>query len=584
MAPGTEIYSTWPIISGENPAFHYSSGSSMSAPLVAGLAGLVISKYPNLTIDQVKERIRAACDNIDQKNPSIYNYMLGAGRINAFMAVSENPIYSVRATEVNYPPVHINDITAIGITFTNYLNPISNATVTISSQDPFVKIIKPTFETGPLGVMGTVKTTNNDFRFAITNDAPTDTTIYFLMKYEAPGYSDLQWIPVYINTSYVTHGNGKIIASVTNKGGLGFSDFKSNQHGDGFKYLSGNNLLFEGGMLYGTSPNKLDDGIRVTNRQSNDFKVLKSVSITDQNFVNKTYSLINDDNANSSKLGIKTKIYSFSFTQAHDDSYVILHFILENTTQSEIQNLFLGYFLDWNMSPTDFNNDITAYNAVDNFAYAYNGKQNGPVVGAALLSSQSLGYMGINNKWRVGEVIFEDGFDDEEKWYSMSHGIVNGGANGDISFVISGGPVNILPCASEKFTFAVAAASNLDELRQAIKNSRSKYNSFITSIADKDQSVPHEFVLYQNYPNPFNPTTTIKFSIPSVNRNSISTAKVVLKVYDLLGREITTLVNEEKLAGNYEVKFDGSKLCSGVYFYRLTAGDFTASKKLILLK
>ncbi|MEW5843122.1 MAG: YCF48-related protein [Bacteroidota bacterium] len=104
-----------------------------------------------------------------------------------------------------------------------------------------------------------------------------------------------------------------------------------------------------------------------------------------------------------------------------------------------------------------------------------------------------------------------------------------------------------------------------------------------TSIKEENKS-PTDFVLYQNYPNPFNPTTTIKFSIPSVGRNSISTSKVTLKVYDLLGREITTLVNEEKLAGNYEVKFDGSKLCSGVYFYRLTAGDFTASKKLILLK
>jgi endonuclease/exonuclease/phosphatase family metal-dependent hydrolase len=88
---------------------------------------------------------------------------------------------------------------------------------------------------------------------------------------------------------------------------------------------------------------------------------------------------------------------------------------------------------------------------------------------------------------------------------------------------------------------------------------------------------PDDFILYQNYPNPFNPTTNIRYSTQS--RQFIS-----LKVYDVLGNEISNLVNEEKPAGDYEVKFDASNLSGGVYFYRLTAGDFSSSKKLILLK
>lgn len=86
-----------------------------------------------------------------------------------------------------------------------------------------------------------------------------------------------------------------------------------------------------------------------------------------------------------------------------------------------------------------------------------------------------------------------------------------------------------------------------------------------------------EYSLIQNYPNPFNPSTTIKFSIPNSHFTS-------LKVYDVLGREITILVNEEKLPGSYEVKFDGSNLHSGIYLYRLQAGNFSETKKLILLK
>ncbi len=86
-----------------------------------------------------------------------------------------------------------------------------------------------------------------------------------------------------------------------------------------------------------------------------------------------------------------------------------------------------------------------------------------------------------------------------------------------------------------------------------------------------------KFSLYQNYPNPFNPITVIEFTV--AKRQLVS-----IKVYDLLGREIATLVNEEKPGGNYKVEFDGSKFTSGIYFYRMQAGTFFETKKLILLK
>ena len=94
--------------------------------------------------------------------------------------------------------------------------------------------------------------------------------------------------------------------------------------------------------------------------------------------------------------------------------------------------------------------------------------------------------------------------------------------------------------------------------------------------------VINNFVLQQNYPNPFNPTTIIKYSIPTnVKRGTLN---VSLKVYDVLGNEIATLVNEEKQAGNYEVEFNAANLPSGIYFYQLRARSFIETKKMILLK
>ncbi len=94
---------------------------------------------------------------------------------------------------------------------------------------------------------------------------------------------------------------------------------------------------------------------------------------------------------------------------------------------------------------------------------------------------------------------------------------------------------------------------------------------------------PKEFVLYQNYPNPFNPTTTIKYKIPSV-ASGFSLSKVTLKVFDMLGNEVATLVNEYKQPGVYEVEFDASKLSSGIYFYQIHAESFNRTKKMILTK
>jgi hypothetical protein len=85
------------------------------------------------------------------------------------------------------------------------------------------------------------------------------------------------------------------------------------------------------------------------------------------------------------------------------------------------------------------------------------------------------------------------------------------------------------------------------------------------------------FKLYQNYPNPFNPTTTINYELPLK-------AFVTLKVYDLLGREVKTLVNKEQQPGKYSVTFKANGLSSGVYFYRLSTTNYSAIKKLILLK
>ena len=97
-----------------------------------------------------------------------------------------------------------------------------------------------------------------------------------------------------------------------------------------------------------------------------------------------------------------------------------------------------------------------------------------------------------------------------------------------------------------------------------------------------NSEIPQNFSLSQNYPNPFNPTTTIRFAIPSNDKRETSNVKII--VYNALGSEIQTLVNEQLQPGTYEAVWDGTNYASGIYFYTIKAGNYVDSKKMVLVK
>ncbi|HCV44318.1 MAG TPA: hypothetical protein DGH68_12590 [Bacteroidetes bacterium] len=125
--------------------------------------------------------------------------------------------------------------------------------------------------------------------------------------------------------------------------------------------------------------------------------------------------------------------------------------------------------------------------------------------------------------------------------------------------------------------------------RARVRDARGKYSAWSniyhirfvtpTAVNDGTSAVGDQYKLEDNYPNPFNPSTTIRFSVPAGTYGPTS-----LRVYDLLGKEVRTLVNEELKAGSYEKTFDATGLSSGVYFYRLQAGESVSTKKLLLMK
>jgi subtilisin-like proprotein convertase family protein len=104
----------------------------------------------------------------------------------------------------------------------------------------------------------------------------------------------------------------------------------------------------------------------------------------------------------------------------------------------------------------------------------------------------------------------------------------------------------------------------------------------LVGVQPKETELPQTFSLYQNYPNPFNPSTKIKFDIPARKDDFINHVK--LEIIDILGRVVDVLINDEMKPGKYEINWDASKFSSGIYFYKLTAGNFSDTKKMALIK
>jgi hypothetical protein len=589
MAPGSSIFSTWQRTgSGIDITYFTIGGSSMSSPLVAGLAGLVCARFPHYNPLQIAEQIRMTADDVDLFNPG-YEKLLGRGRVNAFSALNDSGKVSVRTTDINYIEngngngmFNSGESFDVFFTLTNFLKKIENLNISVESFDPSVMVKLLTMSVGPFESMQTIE---NAFGFGIEilPDAPLDKKVDFLIRYTTAGHEDYQWFSIKINPTYETHSSSRITMTVTSKGALGYNDYSSNQEGMGFQYLGGSSVMFEGAFMYGTSSSMVMDAARISESQSKDFNMVTPIRIVSPGTFAFQEGYTNfDDSGVSNRLGISTHFYTYSFNEPQDENYIIVRTALNNSSPQKIDSLYTGFFIDWDIPEDDYANNTTRYDSLDNFAYAYNVNAPSVYVGTALISHNSYGFYPIKNDTATGDVRLFDtnGFTDAEKFITLSNGVVSGfDGVSDISNVVSGGPFSLQPGHTESIAYSIAAASTLDELRIVIRRSREKYKSVPTNIIEEKQELPKEFTLYQNYPNPFNPTTTIKYSIPKAEF-------VTIKLFDILGNEIGTLVNEFKQAGiyNYTLSIINYDLPSGVYFYTLKAGNIFKSGKMILIK
>jgi serine protease len=591
-APGVNILSTlYP------HTYFQLSGTSMASPLTAALAALVKSKFPAYTSLQVGEQVRVTCDNIDALN-SAYAGRLGAGRINALRALSISTLPSVRLLSFavtdspggngNGVPEPAETLNVV-YSFRNYLSPTSSgATVKLSTDSPYLTILNGTFPIPSLGTLDSISNKSTPFRVYVHPEVPASQTVNLSVTVTDGSFTSTQTVSLLINPTFGTHNINDIQLTLTNNGRLGFYDFPTNVEGVGFVFNDANHL-FEGGLIIGTSPTKIVDMVRNDagqDAQDNDF-------VSNNFFTLSTPGLISGQDgattftdgaaALANQIGLRVTLHSYAFSDPVNSKYIILRYDIKNLGTLPVTNLFAGIFLDWDLGA--FDKDVSRYEPIRSLGYCFDSsKTRREYVGIRALDSASSFRSLVNNTnidlTRAG------------KWSWISGGFSQASAGpDDIHHVMSSGPFVIAAGDSQTVGFAlVAGDSSLADIEHTADAAKAKWVAlrkagFLPVFVSGAGQPPRAFSLSANYPNPFNPSTAIGYQLSAVS-------SVTLKVFDVLGREVATLVDKEQQAGSYKVVWDASGFTSGVYFYRLRAGDastgsarvFVETKKMVLMK
>lgn len=577
-APGQNILSTL-----YNNTYASLDGTSMSTPITVGTVALIRSKYPSWTPQQVVDRLLIGVDSIYNLNPS-YVGLLGTGRVNAFKCLSDYPILRITSFIHNDSLYGNNDkvydvgeVIPVAITFKNTFIAGSNASIRLTTTDANVEIVQDSVFVGNIPAYGTFSTSiTNTFKVKAKSTCPFDKNVTFTVSNGATCYTDnsANTFILKFRQGFAVHNVNNLKLALTNDGAIGK---KAQTYGSGLMLYNDNvNQIYESGLMIGISNTKVSDvsrrGTAPANTSDTDFVALKTYNMTKPGTVSAQdgNGKFNDDGAGTNKIGVEVTSESFAFNSASDSNYILLRYNIKNTNSTALSNLYAGIFTLFSPNGNFASDNMTRYNATNKLGYTYYTYAPYPYLGIAAMTNQNMNFKAMP----VADLL--NGFTTEEKWLSLSSGIAGDSLGPDGSgFTLAYGPINIPANQSVTVGFAILKGNNLMDLLNQSTIARNKYNSVgVKQISDL---LPKKYELMQNYPNPFNPSTNINFAIPE---NDF----VSLKIYDVLGREVMTLLNEKLNAGYYEFNFNGSMLSSGLYFYRMTTNKFSDIKRMILVK
>lgn len=566
-APGSNIYTAM-----SNDIYGYMSGTSMASPVASGAAAVVLAQNPTFTALQVGEQLRVTCDNIySLPSNSVYIDKLGKGRINMYRALTETSP-SVRMTNIvtsdgNDNTFVIGDTIRLTGDITNFLAATNNLDITITSASPYITMIDNNTFVGALGTLATVNNNADPFAFKINAGTPQNTKVTLKINFADGSYTDFQMYDIVVNVDYINVTINQVYTTITSKGRLCYNA-TGQAEGLGFTY-NGENLVYEAGMLVGLNSNKVSDNVRAAaGANDNDFQSSQVVQRLIPT-VQSEFDLFGRfaDNIAPTPIPVSVGHKAFAWSTPGNDKFIIVEYRIKNTGATTLTNLWSGIFADWDIQDYNFNKGDE--NPSLKMGYVYNTLTGGLWAGIKVLTATPFNHYAIDNIAGQGGVNMTDGYDESEKYTTLSTARAQAGVTGggnDVIDVVSTGPFTLASGDSVTVAFALIAGDDLADLNNSATNAQIKYDELLLSLNNiSGSAVPA--VLYPN---------------PAVNEFKViagSDAITSIVVTDIAGK--TVIEDRTKLASGNSREISLKGLSSGVYSVQLTSESGISTQKLV---
>jgi serine protease len=588
-APGVGINATW-----SGNTYMNNTGTSMSSPLAAGAAGIIKSFYPSYNALQIGEQLKVTCDNIYSLNTAAYNNKLGKGRVNLYKALTVNTSPSIVTTsrtdtDGNDDTYVGNDTIKIRGNYINYLAPASNVTVTLTAIGSSSTNITIVDGTTTLGAMATLGVANNDadpFKVRIKPTAPLNTLIQFKLTFSdlPSSYTAVEYFTMLVNVDYVNININDVATSISSSGRIGYrADGQSG--GLGFNYMNGGTLLYEAGLMIGKSSTQVSNVVRGETAGASDMD-FQSV-VTAHRVVPDVFSefdvegTIRDVPAATGQLPVTVHHKAFAWSTPGNRKYVIVEYVIKNTGTSALNNIYAGIFADWDIDAATFESNRASFDAANKMGYAFHTATAGKYAGIKLLTNSApvVHYAIDNVTGGAGGVdLNTGGYQISEKYTTLSTNRTDAGVGGvgvDVCDVVSSGPFTISAGDSVKVAFALIAGDSLPDLQTSAVNAQIMYDGMTTTSIT--ENITDEGLNLNVYPNPTGTRSIVELTIKDA-------ADVNLKLYDMLGRQISEICSEKLSSGEHTFNTDVSGLDNGIYYYDLRINNKKYSYKLMIAK
>jgi serine protease len=589
-----------------NNEYALNSGTSMSAPVAAGLAALVVHRYPDWSPERVLGQIRGTA------NPALYNSnpnftdKLGVGLLDAEKALT-TPVPYIRITDVKFvnqtgSKLGLNEDGFIELSLVNLGQGTTNLRYSISNTNQTASLLFGIGSTSALNTTGSEAMIR--IPVVITEEALKGAVPNFKIQVGVDPLNYLDYIYFrYENLFVDTHDANLVRVSATSTGAIGFNRSALGDTGVGFipiRETNGvlqelGNMLYESGVMIQTN---LDENIhmltnvRETNFPPMMFNPIDLIGIGPVNGGQKGVAFFETDTQGGRpKAEIRMETYAFVDEALNKSLLVYYHIRNVDPTRYAMNDTYVGVFSDWDAG--NYSNNRVRYNAADSVMIVEDPTSSSiPFLTVAHLGGISSA-MAINNAYEgpVDSLNFGvyysqtnpafDGFTEQEKSWSLRAGRGKVTQNPtDVSLVNASGPFTIRYNQEITVGFVFSFGNTEAELIQQVRAARQRrvYNTTPNFNSPRvPVFIPTEVAIAGNYPNPFNPSTNLLIDMERPGR-------AIVEVYDMMGRKIGTIFDENLINRRYEVPFDGSNLASGVYVVVLRTDQGIRTRKITLMK